>query len=152
MFYSSCSIVKKRSWVCHCNWNVVMCHVPKYCSMIEPHRTMQHIQRRRRRSSWSAFQSSPTRRPIVETPHQPDSPHQPPPARAHARVIFYLQWPNHFWNAGTASDIWFVYTVHQTLPFYCRGGSGLQDYSGTSLPLRQQYLSWVVRCPCFRER
>ena len=48
-----------------------MCHVPKYCSMIEPHRTMQHI--------------------------------------------------------------WFVYTVHQTLPFCCRGGSGLQDYGGTSL-------------------
>ena len=48
-----------------------MCHVPKYCSMIEPHRTMQHI--------------------------------------------------------------WFVYTVHQTLRFCCRGGSGSQDYSGTSL-------------------
>ena len=48
-----------------------MCHVPKYCSMIEPHRTMQYI--------------------------------------------------------------WFVYTVHQTLPFCCRGGSGLQDYSETSL-------------------
>ena len=34
MFYSFCSIVKKRSWVCYWNWNV-MCHVPKYCSMIE---------------------------------------------------------------------------------------------------------------------
>ena len=45
--------------------------MPKYCSMIEPHCTMQHI--------------------------------------------------------------WFVYTVHQTLPFCCRGGSGSQDYSGTSL-------------------
>ena len=26
-----------------------------------------------------------------------------------------------------------LYTVHQTLPFCCRGGSGSQDYSGTSL-------------------
>ena len=51
-----------------------MCHVPKYCSMIEPHHTMQH-------------------------------------------------------------NIYFVYTVHQTLPFCCRGGSGSQDYSGTSLIL-----------------
>ena len=36
--------------------------------------------------SSSAFKSSPTRRPIMETPH-----HAAPP-RAHARVIFYLQW------------------------------------------------------------
>ena len=43
-------------------------YVPKYCSMIEPHRTMQHL-----------------------------------------------------------------YTVHQTLPFCCRGGSGSQDYSGMPL-------------------
>ena len=34
---------------------------------------------------------------------------------------------------ATMQHIWFVYTVHQTLPFCCRGGSGSQDYSGTSL-------------------
>ena len=29
----------------------------------------------------------------------------PPPPRAHARVIFYLQWPGHIWNAGAASGV-----------------------------------------------
>ena len=76
--------MKKRSWVCYCNWNV-MCHVPKSCSMIEAHCTMQHI--------------------------------------------------------------WFVYTVHQTIPFCCRGGSGSQDYSGTSvlkttIPVLSSEVSW----------
>ena len=58
-----------------------MCHVLKYCSMIEPHCTMQ----------W----------------------------------------------------IWLIYTVHQTLPFCCRSGSGLQDYSGT------QTLSNINKMPYF---
>ena len=28
---------------CYCNWNIVMSHVPKYCSMTEPHCIMQWI-------------------------------------------------------------------------------------------------------------
>ena len=41
--------------------------------------------------SSSAFQSSRTHGPIAKTPH-----HAAPHPCAHARVIFYLQWPDHF--------------------------------------------------------
>ena len=39
---------------------------------------------------------------VFYTSVPPPPPPPPPPLRAHARAIFYLQWPNHFSNAGAA--------------------------------------------------
>ena len=41
----------------------------------------------------------------------------------HARVIFYLQWPNHFWNAGAASFkecLQFEHCVVEKLPSFVK--------------------------------
>jgi len=54
-------------------------------------------------ASSSASQSSPTHKPIAETPHQPLL-HR----HVHAWVIFHLQWPNYFWNAGIACDVGYI--------------------------------------------
>ena len=87
--------------------------------------------------SSSASQSSPTHRPNAETPHQllslPFPKKKPltlfyiictlpvvdlPHLLAHARVIFYVQWPDHFQNAGAAS-VSYVKSVSQEGTLMC---------------------------------